>query len=202
MVVISLLLMIFCSEIGDFLKTSNPAFYRKIVFIISVVMAFTSVNIVQSPARVLCSDVTPPHQQALMSNICQVYNEVSSVFSNLLGGLEIYKYTCFKQEQFLLLVSLSVSFVATIISVISAHEDPLKVKPPKVNPFKQIWLASKKMPRPFYRVLPSFCFAFIATYQFQVAFSDFITPKSCTAAMRKTPEARRTRSINTESHGR
>lgn len=79
-----------------------------------------------------------------------------------------------KQEQFFLEISLSISFLTTKISLISAHEDPLKVKPPKVNPFKQIWQAFKKMPSPFIRALPPFCFAFIATYHYQVAFSDFM----------------------------
>ncbi|KAK8876622.1 hypothetical protein M9Y10_006840 [Tritrichomonas musculus] len=174
LVVISLLLMTYCYEIGTFLKPSRPDSYRKAVFIIAIMMVFTAGNIVQSPARVLCSDITPPTQQSLMSNICQVYNGVSSIFANLLGGFGVYKYTSLKQEQFLLIVCLSIAFLAMTISVISAVEEPLLVKPPKVNPFKQIWLAFRKMPKPFISTAPAFLLAFVATYQYQVAFSDFM----------------------------
>lgn len=173
-VVISLLLMMYCYEIGTFLKPSHPQPYRKLVFIIAYVIAFAAGNIVQSPARVLCSDVTPLTQQTLMSNICQVYGGVSSIFPNLLGGFEVYKYTGLKQEQFLLVVCLSIAFVAMMISVISAREEPLLVKPPKVNPFKKIWVAVKKMPKPFVRCVPSFCLSFVAIYQYGIAFTDFM----------------------------
>lgn len=173
-VVISLLLMTFCAEIGSVLKPSNPQPFSKAVFIIAIMMAFTAGNVVQSPARVLCSDVTPPNQQTLMSNICQVYNGFSSIFANLLGGFGVYKYTGLKQEQFLLIVCLSVAFVAMAVSVVSAREEPLLVKPPKVNPFKLIWKAFRKMPKPFLRTAPAFLLDFVATYQYQVAFSDFM----------------------------
>lgn len=174
LVVIALLLMMYCYEIGTFLKPSHPQPYRKIIFITSHVIASTAGNIVQSPARVLCSDVTPLAQQSLMSNICQVYFGLSSIIPNLLGGFEIYKYTGLKQEQFLLVVSLSLAFIAMIISVISAVEEPLLVKPPKVNPFKKIWQAFKSMPRPFIRIAAPYCLSFVAIYQYGLAFTDFM----------------------------
>lgn len=173
-VVIALLLMMYCVEIGKKLSPRNPYPYQQATFIIAICLAFTAGNVIQSPARVLCSDVTPISQQNLMSNICQVYSGVASIFSNLLGGLEVYKYTSLEQKQFLLVVSLSIAFAAMLISTISAREEPLRNKPPKVNPFKQIWEAFKKIPKPFSRVIPAFFFANIATYQYQVAFSDFM----------------------------
>lgn len=174
LVVIALLLMMYCSEIGTFLKPSHPQPYRTIIFITSHVIASTAGNIVQSPARVLCSDVTPLTQQTLMSNICQVYFGFSSIFANLLGGFEVYKYTSLKQEQFLLVTCLSFALLAMIISVISAVEEPLMVKPPKVNPFKKIWQAFKTMPRPFVRIVAPYCLSFVAIYQYGLAFTDFM----------------------------
>lgn len=166
--------MMYCSEIGTFLKPSHPQPYRKIVFIIAHIIATTAGNIVQSPARVLCSDVTPLVQQSLMSNICQVYYGLSSIFTNLLGGFEVYKYTSLKQEQFLLVVCLSLALLAMIISVISAVEEPLLVKPPKVNPFKKIWNAFKNLPKPFIRIVIPYCLSYMTFYQFNLAFTDFM----------------------------
>lgn len=61
-----------------------------------------------------------------------------------------------------------------VVSVVCAREELLRIKPPKVNPFKQIWKASKKIPKPFARAIPSFLLANIAIYQYQVAFTDFM----------------------------
>ena len=57
------------------------------------------------------------------------------------------------------------------VSVISAREERLMVKPPNANPFRQIWRAFKKMPKAFIRTIASFLLAFVATYQCQAAFS-------------------------------
>ena len=53
-------------------------------------------------------------------------------------------------------------------------EEPLRVKPAKINPFSQIWKAFKTMPKPFSRCLVAFTFSSTAVYQYQVAFSDFM----------------------------
>lgn len=61
-----------------------------------------------------------------------------------------------------------------IVCCIFAREEPLKVKPRKLNPFKQIYLAFKKMPKPFSHVILPFLFANMAVYQFQITFTDFM----------------------------
>ncbi|OHS93384.1 major facilitator superfamily transporter [Tritrichomonas foetus] len=174
LVVFSLLIMMYCVEIGNFFRPDDPHYSRQAVFIVAVLISFTAGNIVQSPARTMCSDVTPINQQSLMANICQVYSGFSGIFANILGGLELYKYTPLEQEQFLLVVSLSIAFIAITVSCIVTKEEPLREKPPKINPFKQIWTSFRKMPRPFARVLPSFTFSYIASYQYTVIFSHFM----------------------------
>lgn len=174
LVAISLLLMMFCVEIGQKLNKEHPETYQKATFILAVAISLTAGNIVQSPARTLCSDVTPPSQQNLMSNICQVYSGFASIFSNIIGATQLYKYTSLSQEPFILVVSLAIAFVAMLVSCISTPEEPLREKPPKINPFTAIWSSFKKIPRPFKRVIPAFTFAYVATYQYQVAFSDFM----------------------------
>ena len=110
--VISLMLLSFYDKIGE--TASNKDAAKKATFIVSIVLSFISVNVVQSPARVLASDVTPPSQQNLMANICQFYNGIAPIISNILGGQQVtvkgLEYT-----QFLLIISVSISFVAMII---------------------------------------------------------------------------------------
>lgn len=169
--VLALMLLSFYDKIGE--MSSNQGLAKRVIFIVSIILAFISVNIIQSPARVLSSDVTPPAQQNLMSNICQFYNGIAPIISNILGGKQVtvkgLEYT-----QFLLIISVSISFVAMIICCIFAREEQLKVKPPKTNPFKQTYLAFKKMPKPFSRIILPFLFANMAVYQFQIKFTDFM----------------------------
>lgn len=168
---IALLLLSFYDEIGEFFGKGKS--FKTSLFIVSIVLAFISVNIIQSPARVLASDVTPPSQQNLMSNICQLYGGFAPIISNILGGLKV-KVPGLEDVQFLLIICISMSVIATIVTCIAAKEEPLRVKPPKVNPFKQIYLAFKKIPRPFSRIILPFLFSNLAVYQFQVKFTHFM----------------------------
>ncbi|OHT12911.1 major facilitator superfamily transporter [Tritrichomonas foetus] len=174
--VIGLFLMMYCMEIGHWLQPDAhiPNGAQKGIFIGALIVVFTAGNIVQAPARTLCSDVAPPHQQILMSNIVQVYSGVGGILTNLVGGLELYKYTGLDQEQFILVTCLTISLVAMLVAVIVTPEEPLKEKPPKVNPFLQIWQALKRMPKPFIRILFPFTLAYVATYQFGFQFSHFM----------------------------
>ncbi|KAK8840963.1 hypothetical protein M9Y10_027797 [Tritrichomonas musculus] len=165
--VASLLLLSFYDKIGSTVSQ------KKIIFIFSIILAFLSVNVIQSPARVLCSDVTPPNQQNQMSNICQVFGGIAPIVSNLLGGLKLKAFGL-KETEFLLVICVSVAVLAMIVVCIAAREEPLRVKPPKVNPFKQTFRAFKKIPRPFSRVILPFLFANMAIYQFQIKFTDFM----------------------------
>ena len=172
--IIGLLLMIFCREIGSWLLPkqedgNNDA--QKGLLIISFMIILTAGNIIQNPARTLCSDVTPAKQQILMSNICLVYSGIGGVLTNLVGGLKLYQYTKLDQEPFILVVCLSISVVAMAITIIVTPEEPLREKPPTVNPFKQIVHALKKMPKAFVRVILPFFFGNVANYQFGIQFS-------------------------------
>lgn len=173
LIVISFLLLAFYNEIGSFLSKKNPHSAQKAIYLISVILSFISVNIVQQPARVLCSDVTPPSQQNFMSGICQLYAGLAPLASNILTvympeikGLSFLKFN--------LILTFTLSFVAMIISCIAAREEPLRVKPPKVNPFVQIFEAFKKIPRAFARVILPFFFAQGAIFPFYMQFSDFM----------------------------
>ncbi|OHT08252.1 major facilitator superfamily transporter [Tritrichomonas foetus] len=174
LLVCGMLVMMYCVEIGNLFGKTDPMKISRIVFILSLILVFTAGNVIQSPARTLCSDVTPPKQQILMANICQVYGGVGGILTNLVGGFELYKYTQLEQEQFILIVCLSISFVAMIVAIVVTPEEPLKEKPPKINPFSQIWFAFKNMPKPFIRILAPFSLGCVAIYQFGFQFSHFM----------------------------
>ncbi|KAK8897734.1 hypothetical protein M9Y10_015699 [Tritrichomonas musculus] len=175
--ILGLLLMIYCQDLGQWFKPSqekgkNDA--EKGIFIVALLIVFTAGNIIQNPARTLCSDVTPPKQQVLMANICEIYAGVGGILTNLVGGLKLYQYVHIDQESFILIICLSLSAVCMVVAIIVTPEEPLHEKPPTVNPFKQIWTAIKKMPKPFLRVLVPFTFGNIANYQFGFQFSHFM----------------------------
>lgn len=172
-----LFMMMYCIEIGSMIlphKKNGENEAQKGVLISAMIIVFTAGNIVQAPARTLCSDVTPLKQQILMSNICQVYSGIGGVLTNLIGGLELYKYTKLDQEPFILVICLSISAVSMAVTIIVSREEPLHEKPPPINPFKQIFYALKRMPKPFVRVLFPFTLAYISNYQYGFQFSHFM----------------------------
>ena len=175
--IISFLFMIYCVDIGRWILPSQPDgnnLAQKLILIASLLISFTAGNAVQAPARALCFDVTPQKQMILMSNIMQVYSGVSGILANSIGAFKLYIISNFDQEPFLLMVCLSVIFLALTISIIVSHEEPLQTKPPIINPFKQIWEALKKIPKAFKRIILPFLFAYMAIYQFQFQFSHFM----------------------------
>ena len=56
-------------------------------------------NLIQSPSRALCSDVTPIAQQNFMAGCCQVFVGVSPIISNLLGAFDM-KYVKLGHDNF------------------------------------------------------------------------------------------------------
>lgn len=174
LMIISFLLLAFYEEVGELLsKGEDPIVAQKVVYIISVIFSFLSVNIVQQPGRVLCSDVTPPSQQNFMSGICQLYSGFAPLASNLLTvylpeikGLSFLKFN--------LILTFVISFIAMVISCVAAREEPLREKPPKFNPFMQIFRAFKKIPRAFSRIILPFFFANAAIFPFYYQLSDFM----------------------------
>ena len=173
-IILSLLLMCFCEEIGEFLKKDNPLPLQQALFIISYVFGVSAGNVSNEPARTICSDVTPLCQQNLMSNLCSAFASIGGILVNLFGGFNVNEYFKLNNEKFALIVSSIIGTASTIVTCIVATEEPLKTKPPRVNPFKEIWNALKNMPRPFMRTILSFYLAQVAYFQFSFGFSHFM----------------------------
>lgn len=132
-------------------------------------MTFEFVSIagsfLQTPARSLANDVCPIHQQNLMANICSFFSGVGGIVTNIIGGLKLYEYTSLTQEPFMLIVS-AVMCTIPIISIVVTPEEPIHVKPPCVNPFKEIFSAVKDKPyNAIFVVFPSCLFSICISVQ-------------------------------------
>lgn len=174
MIIIGLVLLSNCISISKFLSPKNPDILCKILFGFSYLFSVTAGNILQTPARSICTDVSPLPQQNLMSNICSVYAGLGGVIVNIIGGLKLENYTSLNQEQFILIVSAVLCSVSILITIIVTPEEPLQTKPPKVRPFKQLYEAFKTMPIHITRTLPSVTLLTIAYFQFSFQFNHFM----------------------------
>lgn len=166
--VASFLIIMFCERL------SNKQSGRQGFLIFGVLMVFFSANILQGPARTLCSDICPPNQQVLMSSICGVYSGIGGTFTNLIGALSLYKYTSLSQEQFILVVCLAISFVAILVTCIVSHEEQLTEKPASLNPFIGLYNALKEINRTFLCIALPYFFIMISNYQWSIQFSAFM----------------------------
>ena len=174
LMILGLVLMTYCVEIGKWLKPQNPNVLQQILFGFSYEFVVTAGNILQTPARSICTDVTPLHQQNLMANICSVFGGLGGVIVNIIGGLKLEQYTSLTQEQFVLIVAGILCSIAIIITVVVTPEEPLANKPPKIRPFKLLFDSFRKMPRPMIHSLPSITLATVAYFQFSFQFNNFM----------------------------
>lgn len=166
--VVSLLIIMFSDRLAK-AKSGQQGF-----LIFGMILVFIAGNLIEGPARTLCSDVTPPNQQVLVSSICGVYRGVGGIFTNLIGALSLYKYTNLSQEQFILVVCLCVSFVAIVITCIVAHEEQVTEKSAISNPFAALVTAFKGIDSVFIRISIVYLLIMIATYQIGIQLSPFL----------------------------
>ncbi|OHT02690.1 major facilitator superfamily transporter [Tritrichomonas foetus] len=174
LMIIGLIMMTYCSQIGAFLSPNNPLPVQQTFYYLSYVIAVAAGNIVNEPVRAICTDVTPMCQQNLMSNICSAFMSIGGILVNLIGGFKWYQYTSLGQVQFILIVSLVLCVLSIVITCVVTKEEVLHEKPPKVHPFREIWSAIKTMPKPFQRTIISYYIAQVAYYQFSFQFSNFM----------------------------
>ena len=141
LVLVGLMLISFCQDMSP---THSGAVA---CFVIGQILASVGGNTANGPGRSMCSDLVPPSQQVLVSNICTLYGGISGVISNLIGALKLYRYTSFTNEAFVLLLSCIIGFVALCTSVIFSPEEQLTEKPASVNPFLLIIRSFKDVTR-------------------------------------------------------
>lgn len=168
---ISLSLLIFCQTFGSLYKEEFLA--KKVILILSIELLFASITLIQSPARALCSDITPHNQQNLMSHVCQFFIGFAPILPNILYGINVHLSKITPAELFLI-INVIMSIIALIVSCIAGREEPLHEKPSTVNPFRHMANAFKEMPKPLYRILLPYLFANAALFQFLYKFTEFM----------------------------
>lgn len=171
---LGLLLLVYTEPIGEFLSKNNPLPAQQAIFVISYMLTVTAGNIANAPARTICSDVCPPQQQSLMSNVCSVFFALGGILVNLCGALKLYDYTSLGQEQFLLVVSACLIVFSITITTIVAREERFTDETPKVRPFRQIFTAIRTVPKPFVRTAIPYLLAQTSLFQFNFYFSQFM----------------------------
>jgi len=172
--VLFLIITTFCLEIGEFLSKNRTLFAQQATLFIGLTGAVISVLFIAMPARSLCSDVVPPKQQVLVSAAVTVYGGLGGLFFNLIGGLGIYKFTRLRQESFILLVGLVIVIISYVVTIVSAIEEPLTIKPEKQNPFKALIYTETHLPKPIFRAGIAYFFSQIATYELGFQLSHFM----------------------------
>ncbi|OHT11604.1 major facilitator superfamily transporter [Tritrichomonas foetus] len=153
LVLVGLMMVAFCRELSP--KSHSGAIA---VFVIGQILASVGGNSANGPGRSMCSDLVPPSQQVLVSNICTLYAGLSGVISNLIGALKLYQYTSMNNETLVLMVSCIIGFVSLVISVVVSPEEPLTEKPETVNPLRLIGQSFKFLTRDLGYICAAFLF--------------------------------------------
>lgn len=172
LVLIGLMMTSFCRELSP---NSNSGAIA--VFVIGQILASVGGNTLNGPGRTMCSDVCPPSQQVLVANVCQIFNGLAGVISNLIGALELYKYTKLNNETLVLMISCIIGFVSLCISCISAPEEPLKEKPEVKNPFSLIGASFKFYDKQLGLTAAAFLTFQLGVGQFSCQNANFIARK-------------------------
>ena len=152
-VIVGLLMISFCREIGGHKKGPSVA-----LFVIGNILASAAGNAANGPGRSMCSDLVPPSQQVLVSNIVTLYGGLAGLLSNLIGALKLYQYTSFNNETLILMISCIIGVVALIISVVASPEEQLLEKSETSNPYSLIIASFKNMTRQILLVDLAFLF--------------------------------------------
>ena len=174
LIIIGFIILTYCSEIGEFLKPNDSKTIKQVIFISSYLFVIFAGNALQTPARSICSDVTPIHQQNLMANICSVFAGLGGFLVNIVGGLKLEKYLKISQLKFILIVSCVFCTISVLLTVIVTPEEPLLNQPPKIRLFREMYQSFKVMPKPMLRVLASLLLSTMANYQFSFEFNHFM----------------------------
>lgn len=169
LVLIGFIFICFCHEIS--LKLKNSSIFN---FVIGQTFTYLGGNIANGPGRAMCSDVVPPRQQVLVSNICALDGAIVGIISNSIGAFKLYKYTKLSNETFVLLVSCFIGLISLIISVIFTPEERLVKKQLKRNPIQQVIDSFYLIDDELLKILIAFFFFQVGTTEFAIQSSNYV----------------------------
>lgn len=167
--IIGLMFMAFCD------KMSTVHGGQIACLVIGQTLASVGGNVLISPGRTLCTDVTPPSQQVVVGNLCMVHQAIAGIISNLIGALKLYEKAGMENSQFVMMISCIIGFVAFIASIVTSQEEQLKEKPAGgKNPIMLVVESVKIFDLGFWLVgIANFCF-FASFMPYLAKFADFV----------------------------
>lgn len=176
-IVFGFILIYFVEPIGNALggSDSGKKTAKIVVFIIALFLTNIAINVLQSPSRTLIGDVVPPAQQQKANTIGSVMLGVAAIITNLIGGLSIAKKLNIglSDSQFVFIVGAVLIIVGVVITCIVTKEEQLHEKPKRNNPLKEIYFATKTIPKPVLRIAIVYFFSWMAYYPFNIETTDF-----------------------------
>ena len=173
-VLIGLLLLYFCTDIGNAISKTDGQKYGVVFYVISIVLSFFFINFMQGPSRTIIGDVVPKSQQVIANSIASVLVGVAQVLNNFIGGFNVYKYTVFKENyQLIIVFGMVIIVVSVLTTLFCAKEEQYLEENPRENPFIEIFRAFKKMPKPIIRIAWVFFFSWMGYYMFNCVCTDY-----------------------------
>ncbi|KAH0791979.1 major facilitator superfamily transporter [Histomonas meleagridis] len=176
-ILIGFVLLLFVEPLGDAMGKSASAKKGLKIFIFTFALLLTniSINVLQGPSRTLVGDVVPKSQQVKANTVGSLMIGLAAIITNLIGGLDLAKKfkLSFDNEKLIFIVGIILIAIGVTITFVVAKEEPLRIKPVRANPLKEIFQAAKNVPKPVLRISIVFFFSWMAYYPFNIETTDF-----------------------------
>ena len=176
-IVIGFVLIYFVENIGNaFGSTVSSKKNAKIgIFVFALFLTNIAINVLQGPSRTLIGDVVPPSQQQKANTIGSVMLGIAAIITNLIGGLSIAKKLNIglSDSQFVFLVGGILILLGVTITCVVTKEEQLREKPKRNNPLKEIYFATKTIPKPVLRIAIVYFLSWMAYFPFNIETTDF-----------------------------
>ena len=132
-------------------------------------------NTLAIPGRAMATDLTPYSQQIQVSNICTLQSGIASIFSSILGALQLPQYFngALGYEQFVLILCTTLGLISLIICAIAGEEEQLKEKVSNENLFVSIYHVLKTFNGNMVLLLIAYIFVSLGSIQWNTQFAVF-----------------------------
>ena len=171
------ILLLFVESIGNAIGQSESAKKGLKIFIFTLALLITNIciNVLQGPSRTLVGDVVPKNQQVKANTVGSLMIGIAAIITNLIGGLDLATKLnlSLDNEKLIFVVGIILIAIGVTITCLVAKEEPLRVKPERGNPLKEIFQAARNVPKPVLRISIVFFFSWMAYYPFNIETTDF-----------------------------
>lgn len=161
------------------LALGNLSNNKVVVAVCAFIGYFTACNggnMVSMAGRALVTDVMPRHQQVLGSNVCMVQQGISGVLSNAFTGAKLKDYfegLPFGYEEFVLVISCVIGFIALAVCCITTREEKLDSKIMTGSLFRNMWLVFKQFNTNMLLMATGHCFIAMGNNQWNAQYGPY-----------------------------